>query len=74
MPVDYPIYKVGDPVEFDLFENGRIVGTLSGTIQTVDAHGTYETCYADASYDIDASGLGWFKHIPELAIRRRDNR
>ena len=69
MPLNDPQYKVNDRVEFDITNQGQVLRTLTGTVQTVDPHGTYETCYADASYDVYADGLGWFKHIAECRLR-----
>lgn len=69
MPLNDPAYKVGDRVEFDITYDGDVLRTLTGTIQVVDPRGTYETCYADASYDVHVDGLGWFKHIAESRIR-----
>ena len=69
MPLNYPLYKVGDRVEFDTILHGDPVRTFTGTIQVVDSHGTYETCYADVSYDINADGIGWIRHVPEIAVR-----
>lgn len=73
MPVHYPLYNIGDRVEFDIIlQDGDPVRTLTGEIVVIDAHGTYETCYADASYDVNVDGLGWFKHIAETKLRKVD--
>ena len=69
MPLNYPLYKIGDRVRFT-YENGPITRELDGVIQSIDEHGVYENNYSDTSYDIEVDGLGWIKHISEIFVTK----
>ena len=71
MPLHKPLYDIGDRVSFMMIldeDEGAV--PLEGNIQVVDAHGTYETNYQEASYDVAVDDLGWFKHIGESYLTK----
>lgn len=76
MPYGKPLFDYDDAVEFDVFLDDRSnePDTLYGTIEIVDAYGTFGQ-QEEASYDIMVSDFPstgekcLFKHIVESRVR-----
>lgn len=62
----YPKFRKGEAVMF-YFDNGKDEQELYGTIEIIDAYGTFEQ-KKEASYDIWRADDGLYKHIPESQV------
>ena len=72
-----PKYKMGEKVEFDVWDKHYQKHTLAGTVEIIDAWGTFEQ-NKDVSYDIMVQkshfngGVCLYKHIVESEVRKAE--